>query len=60
MNQLDEIAHVVQLSVAPVFLLTGVATLLNVLGGGLRASLIVPACLKTDWTGPTTLMQTQS
>jgi hypothetical protein len=35
MNQLDEIAHVVQLSVAPVFLLTGVATLLNVLSGRL-------------------------
>jgi hypothetical protein len=35
MNPLDEIAHVVQLSVAPVFLLTGVATLLNLLSGRL-------------------------
>jgi hypothetical protein len=35
MNQFDEIAHVIQLSVAPVFLLTGVATLLNVLSGRL-------------------------
>ncbi len=31
MNQLDEIAHLIQLSIAPVFLLTGVGTLLNVL-----------------------------
>ena len=35
MDQIDEIAHVVQLSVAPVFLLTGVGTLLNVLSGRL-------------------------
>ena len=35
MNQIDEIAHVIQLSVAPVFLLTGVGTLLNVLSGRL-------------------------
>ena len=35
MNPIDEIAHVIQLSVAPVFLLTGVATLLNVLSGRL-------------------------
>ena len=35
MNQLDEIAHVIQLSIAPVFLLTGVGTLLNVLSGRL-------------------------
>lgn len=35
MNQFDEIAHVIQLSVAPVFLLTGVGTLLNVLSGRL-------------------------
>src|SRR5271165_6511877 len=35
MNQVDEIAHVIQLSVAPVFLLTGVGTLLNVLSGRL-------------------------
>lgn len=35
MNQFDEIAHIIQLSVAPVFLLTGVATLLNVLSGRL-------------------------
>jgi len=34
-NQFDEIAHIIQLSVAPVFLLTGVATLLNVLSGRL-------------------------
>lgn len=32
MSQIDEIAHLDQLSVAPVFLLTGVGTLLN--GGG--------------------------
>jgi len=35
MDQIDEIDHVVQLSVAPVFLLTGVGTLLNVLSGRL-------------------------
>ena len=35
MNQFDKIAHIIQLSVAPVFLLTGVATLLNVLSGRL-------------------------
>lgn len=35
MNEFDEIAHVVQLSIAPVFLLTGVGTLLNVLSGRL-------------------------
>jgi hypothetical protein len=36
MNQIDEIAHLIQLSVAPVFLLTGVGTLLNVLSAGIR------------------------
>jgi hypothetical protein len=35
MNEIDEIAHVIQLSIAPVFLLTGVGTLLNVLSGRL-------------------------
>src|SRR5215468_9072242 len=35
MNQIDEIAHIIQLSIAPVFLLTGVGTLLNVLSGRL-------------------------
>jgi len=35
MNQIDEIAHLIQLSVAPVFLLTGIGTLLNVLSGRL-------------------------
>jgi Protein of unknown function (DUF2721) len=35
MNQLDEIAHLIQLSIAPVFLLTGIGTLLNVLSGRL-------------------------
>jgi Protein of unknown function (DUF2721) len=35
MNQVDEIAHLIQLSIAPVFLLTGVGTLLNVLSGRL-------------------------
>jgi hypothetical protein len=35
MNQLDEIAHIIQLSIAPVFLLTGIGTLLNVLSGRL-------------------------
>jgi Protein of unknown function (DUF2721) len=35
MNQIDDIAHIIQLSVAPVFLLTGVGTLLNVLSGRL-------------------------
>jgi len=35
MNSVDEIAHVIQISVAPVFLLTGVGTLLNVLSGRL-------------------------
>jgi hypothetical protein len=35
MNRIDEIAHLIQLSVAPVFLLTGVGTLLNVLSGRL-------------------------
>jgi Protein of unknown function (DUF2721) len=35
MNQIDEIAHVIQLSVAPVFRLTGIGTLLNVLSGRL-------------------------
>ena len=35
MNQIDEISHLIQLSIAPVFLLTGVGTLLNVLSGRL-------------------------
>lgn len=35
MDQIDQIAHIVQLSVAPVFLLTGVGTLLNVQSGRL-------------------------
>ena len=35
MNQVDDIAHVIHLSIAPVFLLTGVGTLLNVLSGRL-------------------------
>ena len=35
MNQIDDIAHLIQLSIAPVFLLTGVGTLLNVLSGRL-------------------------
>jgi hypothetical protein len=35
MNQIDEIGHVIQLSIAPVFLLTGLGTLLNVLSGRL-------------------------
>jgi phosphoglycerol transferase MdoB-like AlkP superfamily enzyme len=35
MNQIDQIAHLIQLSVAPVFLLTGIGTLLNVLSGRL-------------------------
>lgn len=35
MNQIDQIAHVIQLSIAPVFLLTGVGTLLSVLSGRL-------------------------
>jgi hypothetical protein len=35
MNQIDEIAHIIQLSIAPVFLPTGVGTLLNVLSGRL-------------------------
>ena len=35
MDQIDEIAHIIQLSIAPVFLLTGVGTFLNVLSGRL-------------------------
>ena len=35
MNPIDEIAHLIQISVAPVFLLTGVGTLVNVLSGRL-------------------------
>ena len=35
MNQIDDIAHVIQLSVAPVFLLAGVGALLTVLSGRL-------------------------
>ena len=35
MSQIDEIAHLIQLSIAPVFLLTGIGTLLNVLSGRL-------------------------
>jgi hypothetical protein len=35
MHEIDEIAHVIQLAIAPVFLLTGVASLLNVLSGRL-------------------------
>jgi len=35
MNEIDAIAHIIQLSIAPVFLLTGVGTLLNVLSGRL-------------------------
>ena len=35
MNQIDEIAHLIQLSIVPVFLFTGAGTLLNVLSGRL-------------------------
>ena len=35
MSQIDELAHLIQLSIAPVFLLTGIGTLLNVLSGRL-------------------------
>ena len=35
MNQVDEMAHIIQLSIAPVFLLTGMGTLLSVLSGRL-------------------------
>jgi Protein of unknown function (DUF2721) len=35
MNPIDEIAHLIQVSIGPVFLLTGVGTLLNVLSGRL-------------------------
>ena len=35
MNEIDEMAHVIQLSTAPVFLLTGVGTLLSVLSARL-------------------------
>jgi hypothetical protein len=35
MNQIDEIAHIIQLSIAPAFLLTRVGTPLNVLSGHL-------------------------
>jgi len=35
MNQIDQIAHLIQLSIAPVFLLTGIGTMLNVLSGRL-------------------------
>lgn len=35
MNSVDEIAHVIQISIGPVFVLTGVGTLLNVLSGRL-------------------------
>jgi hypothetical protein len=48
MNEIDEIAHVIQLSIAPVFLLTGVGTLLNVLSASLASS-IVPGFLSHDW-----------
>ena len=44
MNQIDEIAHLIQLSVAPVFLLTGVGTLLNVLSADIRQS----SCFQAD------------
>jgi hypothetical protein len=60
MNQIDEIAHVIQLSVAPVFLLTAVVTLLNVLSGRLLALLIVLACLSNDWKRRNHLAQPQS
>lgn len=35
MNPIDDIAHLIQISVAPVFLLTGLGTVLNVLSGRL-------------------------
>lgn len=35
MNQIDQIGHVIQLSIAPVFLLSGIGTLLSVLSGRL-------------------------
>jgi len=35
MNPIDEIAHLIQISVAPVFLLTGVGAVLNLLSGRL-------------------------
>src|SRR5215469_661342 len=35
MNPIDEIAHLIQISIAPVFLLTGVGAVLNLLSGRL-------------------------
>jgi hypothetical protein len=35
MNQIDDIAHIIQLSVAPVFLLAGIGAFLTVLSGRL-------------------------
>jgi Protein of unknown function (DUF2721) len=54
LNEFDEIAHVIQLSVAPVFLLTGVGTLLNVLSGRLARIVdrarVLEVRLETDTT----------
>ena len=49
MNEIDEIAHVIQLSIAPVFLLTGVGTLLNVLSGRLARVIDRARFLSNDW-----------
>jgi hypothetical protein len=55
MNQLDEIAHLIQLSIAPVFLLTGIGTLLNVLSGRLARIIDRARVLEQRLEAPETL-----
>lgn len=54
MNQIDETAHLIQLSVAPVFLLMGVGTLLNVLSGRLARIIDRARVLEQRWDTPET------
>ena len=54
MNQIDDIAHLIQLSIAPVFLLTGVGTLLNVLSGRLARIIDRARVLEQRWDEPAT------
>jgi len=49
MNQIDDIAHIIQLSVAPVFLLAGIGAFLTVLSGASLVSSIGRACLRHNW-----------
>jgi type IV secretory pathway VirB6-like protein len=53
--QIGDIGHIIQLAIAPVFLLTGIGTMLVVLTNRLGASSTARACWKTGSTSVTTI-----